>query len=378
MRWQTAIDFCALAAALYLLLRWGREARALRVALAIVGLRLAAFLAGQIDLPLTSALLNVAAIVALLALLLIFQPELRRALMRFDIAGRVKPNGRESATAAVSAAAWRLGEARCGALIVIERENAIAELVSPGVELNAVVSADLLIAVFQKASPLHDGAVILDGDIMKQAGAILPLTQRAIVPDEYGTRHRAAMGLADRSDAIVVVVSEERGTVTVMSAGDARTMRSERELFDRLASIDHDKGPEVRRRALRPANVRLIAASIGLAAAAWAIAFLLPGRSVRVETIPLEFTDVPAGLHIVGQSTGTVQVWLRGSDFAFETAALQDIVARCDLASAHAGMNRIPLSDAILDVPLGVRVDHIDPRQVGIELAPATDTPPSH
>src|SRR4051812_43689555 len=136
MRWQNAIDFCALAAALYLLLRWGREARALRLALAIVALRLSAFVAGQIDLPLTSALLNVAAIVALLALLLIFQPELRRALMRFDVTGRVKSNPRESATAAVSGAAWRLGQARCGALMVIERENAIAELVSPGVELH--------------------------------------------------------------------------------------------------------------------------------------------------------------------------------------------------------------------------------------------------
>jgi uncharacterized protein (TIGR00159 family) len=366
--WQNAIDFCALVGALYLLLRWSRDARALRLALAIVGIRLGAFAAGQLDLPVTSSLLDIAAIVGLIALVLIFQPELRRALMRFDIAGRVKSSARESVWIAVSRAAWRLADARCGALIVIERENAIGELVSPGVPLHAAVSADLLVAIFQKNSPLHDGAAILDGDIVAQAGAILPLTQRSIVPDEYGTRHRAAMGLADRSDAVVVVVSEERGTVTLISAGAIRAMRNEAELVDSLTAMAGDRSPEVRRRVLGPANLRLLAVSIALAGAAWAVAFLLPGRSVRVDTIPLEFTDVPPGLSIAAQSVDTVQVWLRGSEFAFETAGLQDIVARCDLGSAHAGMNEIPLAGAILDVPLGLRVDRVAPKQVGVEL----------
>src|SRR5262245_13919751 len=182
--WRSVIDFVALATALYLLLRWSREARALRLAIAIVGLRVCAFVASQINLPITSSLLEGATIVALLALVLIFQPELRRALMRFDIAGRLPSTVGKTTAAAISAAAFRMGAARCGALIVVERQDAIAELVSTGVALNASVSEELLVAIFQKGSPLHDGAVVIDGAIVSNAGSILPLTQRTNIPEE--------------------------------------------------------------------------------------------------------------------------------------------------------------------------------------------------
>ena len=369
--WRNGIDFCALATALYLLLRWSREARALRLGIAIVGLRVSAFVASQLDLPITSSLVDVATIVAVLALVLIFQPELRRALMRLDIAGRARSGAGGSAAEAVTAAAWTLARARCGALIVIERQDTVAELVSSGVMLNGLVSADLLVAIFQKDSPVHDGAVVIDGDTVRQMGAILPLTQRTAVPHEYGTRHRAAMGLTDRSDALVVVVSEERSAVTLMSAGDIKPITSEPGLLTAIAAADHDRGTAMRLHAMRPANLRLIAAALSLTVAVWSAVFLFPGRSVRVQTVPLEFTDVPPGLILAEQSTDTVQVWLRGSDLVFQTAGLQGIVARCDLASAHAGANVLPLTGAILDVPFGLRVEGITPKQVSVRLAPA-------
>jgi diadenylate cyclase len=367
--WRSAIDFCALAVAFYLLLRWSRGARALRLGIAIVGLRVSAFLATQLDLPITSSLLEAASIVALLALILIFQPELRRALMRLDIAGRARSSAVGSAAAAVSAAAWTLARSRCGALMVMERQDAIAELVSPGVTLNAIVSADLLVAVFQKGSPLHDGAVLLDGETVRQAGGILPLTQRASVPHEYGTRHRAGMGLADRSDALVLVVSEERGEITLMSAGRIRTVASEAELLVALTGGLSERQAATHLHALRPANVRLIAAAMSLALAVWSAAFLFPGRSVRLQTVPLEFTDVPAGLTIADQSTEVVQVRFRGTEFVFQTAGLQRVVARCDLGAAHTGTNVIPLSSAIVDVPFGLHVEGVVPKQVSVRLA---------
>jgi hypothetical protein len=239
------------------------------------------------------------------------------------------------------------------------------------VVLNASVSEELLVAIFQKGSPLHDGAVVIDDAIVSNAGAILPLTQRSSVPEEYGTRHRAAMGLADRSDAIVVVVSEERGTVTVMSAGSVRLMTSEQELSRALTVLSRTERSTRRRLSVRPATVRLLATSLGLAAAVWAAVLFFPGRSVRVQTVPLEFTDVPAGLSVAEQSASTIQIWLRGSDLAFETAGLQDIVARGDLSSARPGVNQIMLSGAIVDVPFGLRVDRIAPSRVSVRLTGA-------
>ena len=217
IRWQSAVDFFVLAIAIYLLLRWSREARALRVALGILAVRVGALLARQLGLPITGWVLDGATIVALLSLVVVFQPELRRALMRLDFPHRLRHREQMPAVSAVTAAAWSLAKSRCGALIVIVRRDAIAELVTTGIAVGGRVSAELLGAVFQKGGPVHDGAAIIEGDVITQVGAVLPLTQRPDVPEQYGTRHRAGMGLAERSDAVVVVSSEERGEVTVMS-----------------------------------------------------------------------------------------------------------------------------------------------------------------
>ena len=103
-----------------------------------------------------------------------------------------------------------------GALIVVARRNAVTELVSGGITLEPQFQSEILQAIFQKTSPVHDGAVIVRGDRIMRAATVLPLTERERVPSYYGTRHRAAMGLSERCDALVVVVSEERGEVKLM------------------------------------------------------------------------------------------------------------------------------------------------------------------
>src|SRR5262245_60293755 len=232
-RWQSIVDFVVLAAAISLLLRWSLEARALRLALSVLLLRLAALISEQLGLLITSWVLDAATVVALLVLVVVFQPELRRAVMRLDLPGRAAHERQLPVLAAVSAAAFALAKDGCGALIVSVQDDSIAELVTSGVRMSARTSPELLQALFQKSSPLHDGAVILDGDLLTQAGAILPLTQRP-VPDYFGTRHRAGLGLSERSDASVVVVSEERREVTLMRQGRADVIRTADDLMSAL------------------------------------------------------------------------------------------------------------------------------------------------
>jgi diadenylate cyclase len=127
-------------------------------------------------------------------------------------------------TEEVVAALERLSQSGIGAIIAIEREMALGEYVASGSPLQAKVSADLLATIFTPYSPLHDGAVIIRGDTVIGAGCILPLSQAQLTDRTLGTRHRAAMGLAEESDAIVFVVSEE--TATISSACDGRLTRS--------------------------------------------------------------------------------------------------------------------------------------------------------
>jgi uncharacterized protein (TIGR00159 family) len=370
IHWRSTVDFVVLAIALYLLLRWSSQARALRLALSILALRVGALLARQLDLLITTWVLDVATAIAILALVVLFQPEIRRALMGLDIMGRAGPEDRVSTLSVIATAAWSLAQARCGALIVLGRKDSLAELTTPGVDLNGRVSPDILLAIFQKNSPVHDGAAIIEGDLITRVGAILPLTLQPRVPEQYGTRHRAAMGLAERSDALVIVVSEERGEVTLMWENQAHLMDSADALTMTLRSAIGRPAvrPRFSLRSLRSPQLGLQAIALALAAIVWSVTFLFPGRSVRVRTVPVELTNVPPGLTVAGQSTNTLEVWLRGNQFLFDTVDLDTLVARCDLSRVHEGMNVIPLPPDAVDAPVGIKVEAMMPRQIKVHL----------
>jgi uncharacterized protein (TIGR00159 family) len=379
VRWQTAVDIVVLAAGIYLLLRWSREARALRLALTILALRVGALLARQLGLLITGWVLDAGTVVVLLALIVVFQPELRRALMRLDLPGQANRESLVPIASSVSAAAWSLARQRCGALMVLVRRDAITELVTSGVPVDGRVSAEILEAIFQKGSAIHDGAAIIEGEVVSRVGVILPLTQRTRVPEGYGTRHRAGMGLAERSDAQVVVVSEERGDVTLMRGDQISPMSSQSEL---AAALSTGTTPPARRTvrsspSLQPANLRLLATALTLSATVWSLTLLLPGASVRIRTVPLEFTNMPPGLTIAAQSVDTLDVWLRGSDFIFDSVNLNELVAHCDLASAHEGVNAIRVQADNFGLPLGLKVEGFSPRQVTVRLAAGSASLPT-
>src|SRR5438270_12005092 len=157
------------------------------------------------------------------AIPVLFQPKIRRALEQLGRAGSLiprttvaSPNNRLAET--IARAAQQLAERRFGALLVIERSTPLGEYASKGIAMDALLSTDLLLNIFWPNSPLHDGAVIIHGERAVAAGAVLPLAQSPTV-DHIGTRHRAAIGITEISDALAVVVSEETGTISLANAG---------------------------------------------------------------------------------------------------------------------------------------------------------------
>ena len=161
-----------------------------------------------------------------MALLLMFQPELRRAMERI---GRIRgllsrplatadSDNVHRAIAEIARACRRMSERRHGALIVFERETGLQEYVETGIPINGTVSAELLLTIFFPNSPLHDLAVVVHGDQIISAGCVLPLTDSHL-DSQLGTRHRAAIGITEQTDAITVVVSEETGTISIANNG---------------------------------------------------------------------------------------------------------------------------------------------------------------
>jgi diadenylate cyclase len=160
------------------------------------------------------------------ALIVVFAPELRAALAQIGRSpmSRLFAHMRESEIAdEVANAVERLSRSGIGAIIAVEREVSLEEYVQSGSEMNAKVSADLLATIFTPYSPLHDGAVLIRGDTIIGAGCILPLSQAALIDRSLGTRHRAALGLSEETDALVFVVSEETAAITV--AANSRLWR---------------------------------------------------------------------------------------------------------------------------------------------------------
>jgi diadenylate cyclase len=131
-------------------------------------------------------------------------------------------------------AAQRLSKNGVGALMVLERENGLDDVVEGGVVIDAAVNREMLAAIFQPTSPLHDGAALIQGGRLTQARCVLPLTQRAGLPEGVGTRHRAAVGLTEETDAVVVVVSEETGQIALSSRGELYPELDPPQLRDRL------------------------------------------------------------------------------------------------------------------------------------------------
>ena len=372
VRWQSAADFAVLAGAIYIVLGWAKQARAVRIALAIIGLQVGALVARNYDLPITSWVLSGAGFLAIVVLLVIFQPELRHALMRLDTVVRSGWHRRAafpSKYSAIADAAFELGQARVGALIVLVRSNSIAELMQDGTKLGAEISRELIAAIFQKTSPLHDGAVVIDRQVIERACAVLPLTQRPDVPPFFGTRHRAAMGLAERSDAIVIAVSEQRGTVTLIEGRKILEMGNSQQMagvLERLETRPELSWP-VRLRRPFTQNLQFKIAAAGLAAAVWTAAFYT-GTTVRTVTVPVAFSGVPPGMNIAAQSVSELEVQIRGNPLMMGSASLNRLVATFNLSGAPAGERAVHVLSRDFDLPPGIRFVRASPAAVSVRL----------
>jgi uncharacterized protein (TIGR00159 family) len=370
--WRGLVDFLVLSSVLYVLLRWSKEARALRLGLTVVGLWIASLVAAQLNLLITRWILNGMTLLAVLILVTVFQPELRHAFARLDIVARFSPRRETLASAlkTIATAAFSLAQARRGALIVIVRANPVDELVKGGVPLGGQVSQEILEAIFRKVSPVHDGATIVESGQITRVAAILPLTQRDDVPKQFGTRHRAAIGLAEQCDAVVLVVSEERGQVTLVDGRRVRAVQTVEELEQFFQELIRARrpAPSLLRRVFTREGLGLKAGALALAAVLWSITFVTTGTTVRTRVVPIEFTRLQRGLAIVSQSTESVQVQLRGSSWLLDSVNLDSMTATLDVAQLREGSHTLNIGSEKVNAPLGVRVVTVAPRQISLRL----------
>lgn len=222
------LDILATAVLIYYVMLLIRGTRAVQILSGVLVLVILLALANVLHLLLLGTILQLIVLGAAVTLPIVFQPELRRALeqlgrgglFRFSEMDETKAaRAEDRAIAMVARTAFLLARNKLGGLIVIEQSSGLKEFIESGTTLNADLSVELLLALFMPRSPLHDGAVIVRESIVEAAGCFLPLAEQSLAARRVGTRHRAALGLSEQTDAVVVIISEETNEIAVAREG---------------------------------------------------------------------------------------------------------------------------------------------------------------
>ena len=242
-RWRDVVDIALVAVVVYRILVMFRGTRAVQMLIGLSCLVAGSLLARRLELYSTQWILDNFWSFWVIALVVLFQPELRRALARVG-EGRLVSTllGASRAERAhvideIVDAVESLTARRIGALIVVERSAGLRQYAELGVAVDGLVSADLLVSVFLPYSPLHDGAVFVEGSRLVAAGCFLPLSRNLQIARSLGTRHRAALGISEETDAVALAVSEESGRVTIAVGGHIETVRDLAVLRSRLGEL---------------------------------------------------------------------------------------------------------------------------------------------
>jgi len=371
------LDIFIIALLIYITIKLLRETHSISVVAGVLTLLGFYGLALLFDLPLTSLVLHSFFGVFLIIIAIIFQRELRRFFSTFGFLGvarRFMPPS-EMVMKTVSHSVGRMASEKIGALIIFSGREQINRHLEGGNRLNGEISEPLLLSIFDKTSPGHDGATIIESNRIRKFAVHLPLAEQIEKVRHLGLRHRAALGLSERSDAFIIVVSEERGVISVVQNGKIMQMQDEAELRRRLLEFYKEKFPQLNLFNLSRwfvKNVLLLTISFIIALGIFSVVnsrFALVQRNFVVTP---EFSNIPAEIIINDVSPQEVILTLkgRGSDFdVFKPESLRVLVDVGALFNiTKAGWHRVSITDKEIESPFNLSVIKIDPLSIRVQI----------
>ena len=371
------VDIALMAALLYTALSWTRKTRASSALTGIVLLGVLYLVARQFGLVLTATIFEQFFAILLIALIVIFQGELRTVFEQIAALGfrRVRRRGAakrgpDSLPALLARTAFEMAGSRVGALILIPGEQPLDPYTSEGVALDGQISGPLIRSVFDHHSPGHDGALVLHGDRVSRFGVHLPLSSDVEARGEGGTRHAAALGITEQTDATCIVVSEERGLVSLARHGELVVHESEATLFDALVELAPRTKPAPRRRTQWSSslthNWRAKLAAVAVAVAMWIVLVYGASSSYRTLHVPVEIADSDNPQLQLTPVPSEVQVTLRGPLRSFWMMRESALLARLSVDESLRASSFLVTPDA-LNVPKELVIEQIEPQLVRIE-----------
>ena len=372
--WRAMVDIVLIAAGLFFLYRTLLRLGTWRI---VTGIILALFvfsIANYLNLKGLEWIFGNLSHVALIALIVIFQPELRKIFEQAASIRRskVRDVGAELSHMIVDSL-MKLAEQRRGAIVVLPGWEPILEWLSGGYKLDARPSVPLIMSIFDPNSPGHDGALIVSKGKFTRFGVRLPVSQSAKLPEELGTRHHAAMGLAEKSDALAIVVSEERGKISIFHKGKYWQINDREKLVEAIISHWNKTAsfplqlPQGKARWLTFSQMLI---SLILAVFFWSTLIISQSEILeKIITVPVGYTASPENLILVGDKQKEVRLHLVGPKSDLDALNLTQLAPKIDLSKTVAGKQTFPITAENIKLPVDVKLVDVTPSSVELTLA---------
>jgi diadenylate cyclase len=372
LRFQDVLDILFLSVVAYHLYLWFRGTKAFKALIGLLVLGIVFTVARTWGLFLTTWVFQILWQVLVILLIILFQSEIRQALEKVNplqALGLRKHAAPGKWIQVFSETLFSMAKRKIGALVIIERSDRVDEWITGGQQIEGIPSPELMMSIFQKESPLHDGAMLVKDGRIALVACYLPLSSDEGLPKQWGTRHRAAAGLSERCDALVVVVSEERGEVTLIQKGEGSLATTPEELSVRILEAIQSLGPlkvtsRDRVRSLFLYQWKAKAGTLALVIASW---LMLAGQQDFEVTVnvPLGVKDLPAQMEILEPVNQKVRIRVRGLRKDASTLSQKNVQVVVDLAMASAGRKAFVITREHIHLPNErVYVVSIDPPQV--------------
>lgn len=371
LRWQDVLDIAFISYILFRLYILFRGTYVSRVIAGLAVIWCVQEVAQYLGLIVTSWIMQDIIAVAALIIIIIFRNEIRSVLQAKNLRAifwSVPRKAEETPLEVTIESVFRLARHKTGALIVFPGKEDIDDVVQGGVVLNGDVSKEIITSIFTTQSPVHDGAVIIRRGRIYKMGTILPLSRQEDLPSYYGTRHRAALGLAEVCDALVIVVSEERGKITVAREGRITDIKDRfvlRKQLERHLGVLQKHADEQSGERLHTLVAALV--SVLFVIVVW-FSFSRGFESMMTLEIPVEYTKRAPRMEILETSVNTVHLQLSGSGSLIRSTRPEQIHVKLNLENAVAGRNTFTITGEDISLPPGVFLKQVDPQVIEVSL----------
>ena len=370
------LDIALVSVAIYAMLVWFKRARAAVVAKGMLVVTAVYMLASASGMVMTTSIFHALFAIILVALVVIFQEELRSTFEKIAVWSLSGGNSAEEGGGAQAdelvQALWDMSRERIGALIVLCGTDPLDRHLEGGWRLGGEYSEAVLRSIFDDHSIGHDGAVVIEGRKIVHFGCRLPLSKEFSKTARLGTRHTAALGLSELTDALCIVVSEERGMVSVAHEGRLESIRKLADLQKRVSDFTLGSAPQSKEESVHAflkKNTREKAVAVSASVLLWALFVLGMKTTERVFHVPVVAENMPPELMVANASGMKVRLTYTGQMRHFYRVREGHLSVRLDMSQAHAGSNRLRLAEAEFPRPVGLALQEISPTVIDVAVA---------